>query len=109
MIVLALTPGLDREMFSAASVFRRAGLALDEPFGPDWPSLAEDEARRVWREAEAFEPSGWAQTLDRVFAQWELKPASVVLEARGPTRVLSPDEATRADLSAAAPCFARQA
>lgn len=144
--------------FSAAAVFQLAGLALDEPFGPDWPGLAEDDARRVWREAEAFEPSGWEKALESVVAQWGLQPSSisldkitpatrlvvsgasavscvarvfaaadslswadqvavvsstpavrhlaglaaVLIEARGPTRIVSPDDAVQAGLSPAA-------
>ena len=34
--------------FSPALIFDLPGLALDEPFGPDWASLPEQEAKRLW-------------------------------------------------------------
>lgn len=38
--------------FSPARVFLLPGLAPDEPFGPDWTSLAEDAARKLWKAAD---------------------------------------------------------
>ena len=34
--------------FSPATVFGLPGLASDEPFGPDWASLPEHDAHRLW-------------------------------------------------------------
>lgn len=36
--------------FSAGLVFDLPGLAIDEPFGPGWPSLRPQEARDLWNE-----------------------------------------------------------
>jgi hypothetical protein len=41
--------------FSPARVFRLPGLAPDEPFGPDWASLAEDQAQRLWAKLAAID------------------------------------------------------
>jgi len=42
--------------FSGALVFQLPGLAPDEAFGPDWPQLTEDAARRLWKTAQAAQP-----------------------------------------------------
>ncbi len=39
--------------FSPAVVFGLPGLAVDEPFGPDWAALPEHDARRLWADAPA--------------------------------------------------------
>lgn len=36
--------------FSAGFVFDLPGLAIDEPFGPGWPSMRPQEARDLWNE-----------------------------------------------------------
>lgn len=82
--------------FSPAIVFQLTGLASDEPFGPDWPGLEGDAARKVWREVEKSEPSSPVAVMDRVARAWdvqlvhndvgELKPATKLLIA-GPSAV----------------------
>jgi hypothetical protein len=41
--------------FSPAAVFRLPGLAMDEPFGPDWSGLADHLAEKVWNDVD----DGW--------------------------------------------------
>lgn len=37
--------------FHAGIIFDLLGLAVDEPFGPSWPSLRPQQARELWNEA----------------------------------------------------------
>lgn len=37
--------------FSPAIVFGLPGLAADEPFGPDWGAIPENEAKKLWSDA----------------------------------------------------------
>jgi hypothetical protein len=61
--------------FSARSVFALQGLALDEPFGPEWKSLAPSQAASVLREAqqaERTEPASLHQRLRTWADAWGL-------------------------------------
>lgn len=58
--------------FSPAVVFRLQGLTDDEPFGPDWRSLDDHRARRVWRQSEATSPDGMLAAFDEAAAAWGL-------------------------------------
>jgi len=98
--------------FSPARVFQLAGLAADEPMGPDWPGIDEDRARKLWREAEQLEFASPSEAMSRVAKAWgtgeqssmvavgELASATRVLVA-GPSAVVATMEAFlgRDDLS----------
>lgn len=71
--------------FHASHIFALSGLALDEPFGPLWPSLDEQDARDLWnaaKEAPRTEPKSllvrWIEILDI------RAPASTPLATPGP-------------------------
>ncbi len=75
--------------FSPSRVFQLTGLAADEPFGPDWPGLDSDAARKVWREVEGFEPTAPDAGMNRIAAAWSLKLAPVeVGDLKPATKVL---------------------
>ncbi len=84
--------------FAAGKVFGLPGLAEDEPFGPEWPGLPDDRARRLWNEqsspgtlescalALGVAPARiqWAETGPAPFGRFGLTPPSpeVVLAPR---------------------------
>ncbi len=78
--------------FAPRVVFPIPGLADDEPFGPDWPSLSGPRAVALWRE-----PPPKSPTLEPVLAAvaeiWSLRPeppAAGALDSIGPaTRILA--------------------
>lgn len=78
--------------FSAARVFQLKTLADDEPFGPDWPGLGDDESRRLWAEAEGAEAATWQPVLEQAWSAWGLAPAGAAPDTAGispATRVLT--------------------
>jgi hypothetical protein len=61
--------------FSPAVVFRLPGLASDEPFGPDWPVVAKETAKRLWREAQTVELGSWKSVWALVLEAWKTDPS----------------------------------
>lgn len=77
--------------FAPARVFAWPGLAADEPFGPDWPVVSDDVARRLWREAQDATVASWTDVWTRAAAAWKVaaRPDGVELPALTPaTRVV---------------------
>ena len=63
--------------FSPALIFDLPGLAADEPFGPDWASLPEAEAKKLWSSpSEAVSMSALAVALEVDAAPVTLPPIS---------------------------------
>lgn len=75
--------------FHAGVVFDLPGLAIDEPFGPSWPSLRPQQARELWNEAKKA-PATEARSLVALWAQI-LKiaaPGKAALAKPGPAEQL---------------------
>lgn len=54
--------------FQAGTIFDLPGLAIDEPFGPSWPSLRPQQARELWNEAKKA-PATEAEPLVALWAE----------------------------------------
>ena len=60
--------------FSPADVFQLSGLATDEPFGPDWQGINEDQARKLWRDSGDLAGGNLDAHLEGVLTPWSLLP-----------------------------------
>ncbi len=65
--------------FSPATIFRLPGLASDEPFGPDWASLPELEANRLWASG------GRPTSIEAAAEALGIKPSTVDLPTISPS------------------------
>ena len=72
--------------FAPRAIFGLAGLADDEPFGPDWPGAEPASTHRLLRD-DAAPPADLATTLERAGGAWGAAPAGLplgALETAGP-------------------------
>ena len=72
--------------FAPAAVFHTPGLASDEPFGPDWPSLDGDQARQLWQQAETTPVAGGVDGLEKAAASW----GAPLSQSQSSIRTISP-------------------